>query len=426
MHPRDRCSHRQHSDRGTPLPQTEIASPFVTERKTALGVLGLTRFLRRRGLHYGKERLGASPARRRRTRRQSGSADLRTGKPHRGNAAIGLPSRLSALRDHLLRGRGETIPRASRSPTHRGPSACSRAAADRQRRHQRKPEAQQCLQGLAGRGLRSDRHGRQQCPDAARLHRAPARGLAGRHRRRQLAAGRLPPGRLLGGTRMRLPQYLSGALAICRRRDRLRFCPGQVDALPAQSDRGRRRHSVAGEPNRRRMPPPPSSCAPPVCAFAWSMRRSSNRSDTGPPPRCGRVSCAGRGCGRHRSGATTRWKSWRAGSGRSSPPLASWPRWNGRWAASLRSRRCGMAPRPRWQAAGLASVRAFPARLDASGHAVAANLDRRLARPRLRVARQSNAGGRSRAARSRPRRSDRGTSGQRAGATVYNPRHPAP
>src|SRR6476661_9568684 len=26
--------------------------------KTALGVLGLTRFLRRRGLHYGKERLG--------------------------------------------------------------------------------------------------------------------------------------------------------------------------------------------------------------------------------------------------------------------------------------------------------------------------------------------------------------------------------
>jgi hypothetical protein len=30
-----------------------------SEGKTALGVLGLTRFLRRRGLHYGKQRLGA-------------------------------------------------------------------------------------------------------------------------------------------------------------------------------------------------------------------------------------------------------------------------------------------------------------------------------------------------------------------------------
>ena len=28
--------------------------------KTALSVLGLTRFLRRRGLHYGKERLGGA------------------------------------------------------------------------------------------------------------------------------------------------------------------------------------------------------------------------------------------------------------------------------------------------------------------------------------------------------------------------------
>ena len=30
--------------------------------KTALGVLGLTRFLRRRGLHYGKQRLGGAGA----------------------------------------------------------------------------------------------------------------------------------------------------------------------------------------------------------------------------------------------------------------------------------------------------------------------------------------------------------------------------
>ena len=38
--------------------------PALTEKKTALGVLGLTRFLRRRGLHLGKGRLrsGASAA----------------------------------------------------------------------------------------------------------------------------------------------------------------------------------------------------------------------------------------------------------------------------------------------------------------------------------------------------------------------------
>src|SRR6185503_9571123 len=57
--------------------------------KTALGVLGLTRFLRRRGLHYGKQRLGGAGAATGISRRQSGSAGLRIGKPHRGYAALG-------------------------------------------------------------------------------------------------------------------------------------------------------------------------------------------------------------------------------------------------------------------------------------------------------------------------------------------------
>ncbi|HEY4821714.1 MAG TPA: glycosyltransferase, partial [Xanthobacteraceae bacterium] len=34
--------------------------PLRAEKKTALGVVGLTRFLRRRGLHLGKERLGGA------------------------------------------------------------------------------------------------------------------------------------------------------------------------------------------------------------------------------------------------------------------------------------------------------------------------------------------------------------------------------
>src|SRR3954464_14138983 len=70
---------------------------------------------------------------------------------------------------------------------------------------------------------------------------------------------------------------------------------------------------------------------------------------------------------------------------------------------------------------GLALDRAFPARLDATGYPAAANLDRRLAWPRLRGARQSDAGSRVAGRDLGRARSDRGTSGQRAGAAVYNP-----
>src|SRR5262245_55911385 len=44
---------------------------------------------------------------------------------------------------------------------------------------------------------------------------------------------------------MRVPQYVSAAMAICGSRDRLGLCPGQVDALSAQPDRAGRRHSIA-------------------------------------------------------------------------------------------------------------------------------------------------------------------------------------
>jgi ceramide glucosyltransferase len=52
------------------------------------------------------------------------------------------------------------------------------------------------------------------CADAARLHPAPVRELARGYRARRLAADRLPAARFLGRDRMRVPQHLSGALAV--------------------------------------------------------------------------------------------------------------------------------------------------------------------------------------------------------------------
>ena len=357
-------------------------------------MLGLTRFLRRTRTSLGKERLRR---RRRRGARHDPasvwfgrSADWKTTSRKRW---IGLRSRLSALRDHLLRRRGERF----RVPLVR------RLIADHPHVPARlligndaisdKPEAEQCLQGLACGGLRSDRHGGQQCPDAPRLHRAPARGLAGGHRPRQLAAGRLPSGRILGGTRMRLPQHLSGALAICRRGVRLRLCPGQVDALPAQPDRGRRRHSVAGsrtgggcrhhQAHARRRP-------------THSPRRCAVRATLGIPAAT-EVWARQLRWARLRQASFKRYYALEGLAGGFGPMLAAafvfgaleWPVGGvvalGGDVVWRRGRACvhgRMAP-----------VRALPARLDASGHAVADGLDRRLARPRFRVARQSDARG---------------------------------
>src|SRR6516225_6203374 len=103
-------------------------------------------------------------------------------------------------------------------------------------------------------------------------------------------------------------------------------------------------------PSPRRMRPRPNSCATWGCAFAWSTRRSSSRSAIAPPAKCGRVNCAGRSCGRPRSDSIMRWSFWPAVSPRSPRPRMSLRHWGCRWAASLQSRPCGMAPKPRSRA----------------------------------------------------------------------------
>ena len=82
--------------------------------------------------------------------------------------------------------------------------------------------------------------------------RASVRELARRYRPRRFAADRLPAARSLGRTRMRVPQHLSGALAVCRRRPRLRFRPGQDHAVAARRPGTRRRHRGARQGSRRR------------------------------------------------------------------------------------------------------------------------------------------------------------------------------
>ena len=144
----------------------------------------------------------------------------------------------------------------------------TRAAAHRQSRHLRQSQAQQSRQGLARRPQRLDRLRRQQRADAARLRAAAAARLAARHRHPVLAAHRLPPAGLLGRARVRLPQHLPGALAICGRQPRPGLRAGQDDArapgatscAPAASRRWPRR-----SPRTR---PPPSSCAASGCARA--------------------------------------------------------------------------------------------------------------------------------------------------------------
>ena len=78
------------------------------------------------------------------------------------------------------------------------------------------------------------------------------RELAAGYRPRRLAAGRLPAARSLGRTGMRVPQHLSGPLAVCRRRPWLRLRPGQDHAVAARRPRTRRRHRGARQGSRRR------------------------------------------------------------------------------------------------------------------------------------------------------------------------------
>jgi cellulose synthase/poly-beta-1,6-N-acetylglucosamine synthase-like glycosyltransferase len=82
------------------------------------------------------------------------------------------------------------------------------------------------------------------------------------------------------------------------------------------------------------------------CACVWSMPRSSSPWVIAPRARCGRASCAGRGYVTPRSSAITRWSSCPAGSSRWARRPMCWRPRGCPWAASLRSRRCGTAPKP--------------------------------------------------------------------------------
>src|SRR5208282_3112660 len=79
-----------------------------------------------------------------------------------------------------------------------------------------------------------------------------ARQLAGGYRPGRLTPGRLPAAGHLGLTRMRVPQHLSGPLAICCRHTWLRFRPGQDHVVAAHRARTRRRHRSPCQGSRRR------------------------------------------------------------------------------------------------------------------------------------------------------------------------------
>ena len=398
--------------------------PALTERKTALGVLGLTRFLRRRGLHLGKERL-----------RSVASAALAAPGVSLVRPICGLENHIEETLEsafHLDYPRYEIIFCAAAASD----SACAlvrRLIAD----HPHVParlligndaiSANPKLNNVC-KGWRAAAHDWIVIADSNVL-------MPRDYIERLLAAWRTDTGLVCSppvgcrpdgfwaelecaflNTYQARWQYVADS-------DRPRFCPGQDDALAAQSDRGRRRHPRCWQPNRRRMPPSPSSCAPPACACVSSMRRSRNRSATAPRPRCGRRQAAlGAAAAAHRSSASTRRKGLAGGL---LPLIAAafvcgaldWPVGGRRRARGD----VGMAPRSRLRSAPDGTCRALPARLDAARHAVAVAVDRRLARPRFRLARQCKCA----AVESREHDLDRSpsvrrTSGQRAGATVYN------
>src|SRR5262245_49391116 len=212
---------------------------------------------------------------------------------------------------------------------------------------------------------------------------------------------------------MRVPQHLSGALAIRRRRRRHRLRPGQIDALSAQPDRAGGRHPIAGNRAGRGRGDHQARARP---GPARLSRRRAVRAAVGLPLRARGVGTpvalgaaatgvvqallrAGNPLGRHRPTARGRLRAGGVG-------IAPGGRGRGRDGVVRRGGRARARSR-------MASQRAISTRLPAARHSVAAALDRRLARARLRLARQPDAGGR--AAR-------RGVAayGHRTGVTVYN------
>jgi hypothetical protein len=319
--------------------------PAPAEKKTALGVLGLTRFLRRRGIHFGKERLEGA----------AGAAPV---------PGVSLVRPICGLENHIE----DTLRSAFHLDYPRYEIIfCAAAAND-------------SALPLVHRLIAEHPHvparlliGNEAISENPKLNNVCKGWRAAVHDRIVMADSNV----------LMPPDYIERLLAVWRPDTGVVSSPpvgGRPDGFWAELEcaflntyqvrwqyaaaavgfgfaQGKsmlyRRSQIEAAGGIRLLASEPAEDAATTklvraagCAFAWSTRRSNNRWDTGPPPRCGRGSCVGRGCGRHRSGATTQWKSWPAVSRRWSRPPVSWPRWNGRWAASLPSRPCGMAPKP--------------------------------------------------------------------------------
>jgi len=236
---------------------------------------------------------------------------------------------------------------------------------------------------------------RQQCVHAARLYPAPDLRVASRHRPHLLAAGGLPPRRLLGGARMRVSQHLSGPLSVHGRHHRHGLCAKASRCCGGATFSKRPAASALWHPSWRRMRPRPRSCA--RAGLRVRLVDAPFEQPLG-----------------HRSAAEVwrrqvRWARLRRTSFKTyfmPEILAAAP---GRWlrrhfaaAQSDLSLACVPALAVLWYgseailawAAGLAPERPLPARLGATRSAAAGDLVQRLARQHLRLARQPDATGR--------------------------------
>ena len=126
---------------------------------------------------------------------------------------------------------GQGSSHSARRSVDSGAPERQRETPDRRREGEHQPEAQQRAQGLAGGTVRLDRARRLQCTDAARLPGTSDGDLAGGYRPCRVAADRIEAARDLGRARMRVSQYLSGAVAICCRCARFWLRPGQDHAV---------------------------------------------------------------------------------------------------------------------------------------------------------------------------------------------------
>ncbi len=158
--------------------------------------------------------------------------------------------------------------------------AHSRPPADRRRQGQRQPKLNNCVKGW-----KAARHDWIVIADSNVLmppdyiHRLLSRWRDDTGIVCSPPIGSAPEG-FAAETRMRVPQHLRGALAICGRARRLRLRAGQDDAVAARGAGARRRHRGAGRRDRRgrrldQAGPPRRACAP-ISSTARSPSRSAS------------------------------------------------------------------------------------------------------------------------------------------------------